>query len=117
MTRPFALLLGLLSVAIASGQSIEDAKSFPLRDRALVDKGAKYLISAQDKVGGWETDWGPGITAICTRALAQAPSVGPRHAAVQRGAEFVLRHQRENGGICSAEGWYRNYDTSVALSM
>lgn len=80
-------------------------------------RGAEYLAAVQQPEGGWVGEWGPGISALCTRALAQAPGFGPDHAAVDRGVQFVLRSQRDDGGICSAEGHWKNYETSVAVSM
>ena len=54
---------------------------------------------------------------IALKALIQEPSIGPKHPAVQRGLEFVRRFQRDDGGVYSAEGLLKSYETSVALSM
>ena len=54
---------------------------------------------------------------LVLKALIQEPAVGPKHAAVKRGVEFVLKSQRDDGGLYSAEGLLKNYETSVALSM
>jgi len=51
------------------------------------------------------------------KALIQEPTVGTRHPAVKRGVELVLKSQRDDGGIYSAEGLLKNYESSVALSM
>jgi len=85
--------------------------------RALCERGAKYLLAAQEPDGGWAPQLGPGVSALVVKALAQEPSVGPSHPAVRRGAEYVLRARRPNGGIYSAEGTIKNYETSTALSM
>ncbi len=91
------------------------------RDRAvaaqLIARGAQYLLSAQEADGGWGAQAGPGVAGLAVKALAQAPTVGPRHRGVQRGVEFVLRARRDDGGIYSAEGLLKNYESSVALSM
>lgn len=87
------------------------------RARRLIEKGVKYLVAAQDKEGGWKSDFGPGITSLVLKALAQDPDVGPRSEVVRRGVEFVLKFQRDDGGIYSALGLYKNYETAVTLSM
>ncbi len=87
------------------------------RARHLCENGAKFLLAVQEADGGWASQTGPGVTALVVKALAQEPSVGPRHAAVRRGVEFVLKSQRDDGGIYSAEGLLKNYESSVALSM
>ncbi len=84
---------------------------------ALLRTGARYLIAAQEADGGWSSASGPGITALCVRALAQTPGIGPQHESVRRGTELVLKSQREDGGIYSAEGLLKNYESSIALSM
>lgn len=83
----------------------------------LTQKGAQFLLSAQEKDGGWAGETGPGISALVLKALIQEPTVGPEHPAVRRGVDFVLGFQREEGGIYSAEGLLKNYESSVALSM
>jgi squalene-hopene/tetraprenyl-beta-curcumene cyclase len=85
--------------------------------RRLTARGAEYLLSAQGPDGGWASQTGPGISALVLKALIQEPTVGPKHAAVKRGVEFVLKSQRDDGGLYSAEGLLKNYETSVALSM
>ena len=99
----------------ARGQ-VEDAK-LRAEGRRLSERGAQYLLSAQEKDGGWGADKGPGITALALKALIQEPSVGPKHAAVRRGVELILKSQRDDGGIYSAEGLLKNYESSVVLSM
>ncbi len=84
---------------------------------ALIERGAKFLLSAQGPDGGWTSKAGPGISALVVKALAQTPSVGPQHAAVARGVDFVLSHRREDGGVYGAEGLLKNYESSVTLSM
>lgn len=85
--------------------------------RLCGQRGAKYLIAAQDKDGGWMSQAGPGIACLILKALINEPGVGPDHPAVERGLKFVAKFQRPDGGIYSAVGLIKNYETSVALSM
>lgn len=101
--------------ALADGAS--SAPALRAAARQLTERGAKYLLAAQQPDGGWSERAGPGVAALCVKALAREPSVGTDHSAVRRGVAYVLRHQREDGGIYSAEGLLRNYETSVAISM
>lgn len=98
-----------------------DAEFHQLQTRAeaelMIRRGAQYLLAAQEKDGGWGSQGGPGISCLVLKALIQEPSVGPDHPVVQRGVRFVLRFQRDDGGIYSADGLLKNYETSVALSM
>jgi len=83
----------------------------------MMKRGAEYLLASQEKDGGWASQGGPGITCLALKALVQEPSVGADHPAVERGIRFVLRFQRDDGGVYSAGGLLKNYETSVALSM
>lgn len=83
----------------------------------LCRDGAKYLLATQQQDGGWVSDMGVGISALCLRALIETPGIGPDHPAVKRGIEYVLKAQRPDGGIYGAQGFLKNYETSVALSM
>jgi len=98
-----------------------DSQMQRMQDRldaqSLCRRGARYLLAAQEADGGWASQAGPGVTCLVLKALIQEPSVGPEHPAVQRGLRFVLRFQREDGGIYAAEGLLKNYETSVALAM
>jgi squalene-hopene/tetraprenyl-beta-curcumene cyclase len=85
--------------------------------RELTKRGARYLLAAQEQEGGWVSEAGPGISALVLKALIQEPTVEAEHPAVERGIRFVLHSQREDGGIYSAGGLFKNYETSVALSM
>ncbi len=85
--------------------------------REAREKGARFLLATQEADGGWLSPSGPGITSLALKALIQEPSIGPQHAAVRKGVEFVLKSQRDDGGIYAAEGLQKNYESSVALSM
>jgi squalene-hopene/tetraprenyl-beta-curcumene cyclase len=94
----------------------DDART-PKEARRLTAAGAKYLLSAQEADGGWGAQAGVGVAGLVLKALIQEPTVGPKHPAVRRGVEFVLKSQRDDGGVYSAEGLYKNYESSVVLSM
>lgn len=79
-------------------------------------KAVKYLLAAQQADGGWASETGPGVTALALRALLQEPGIDDSHEAVQRGVAWMLRSQREDGGIYSADGLLKNYESSVALA-
>lgn len=85
--------------------------------RKLTAGGARFLLSAQEEGDGWAMEAGPGVTCLVLKALIQEPSVGPRHPAVLRGVAFVRQSLQKDGGIYTTEGFYKNYETSVALSM
>ncbi len=123
--------VGLTGPAGAAGQSLpgpvhpsttqsqvraEKERQAQATARRLCEAGARYLLSAQQADGGWASQTGPGVSALALKALIQEPGVGPQHPAVRRGLEFVLRSQREDGGIYSAEGLLKNYESSVALA-
>lgn len=119
-----ALIVGMLCCEALIAQDTPNTTKTPAADRpdassarAMAERGARYLLAAQQEDGGWGDRAGPGVAALCVRALAREPSVGPRHPAVRRGAEYVLRSRRDDGGIYSAEGLLKNYETSVAISM
>lgn len=85
--------------------------------REMTGRAAAYLLSLQEAGGGWLEQSGPGIACLVLKALAQEPSIPPDHPALRRGVEFVLRFQRDDGGVYAAEGLQKNYETSVALSL
>jgi squalene-hopene/tetraprenyl-beta-curcumene cyclase len=89
-----------------------------VRQRAseLLRRGAQYLLAAQ-KDDGWDIDKGPGITALAATALARDSRIGPQHAAVRRAVQAVLKSRRGDGGVYSALGLHKNYETSVVISM
>ena len=113
------VLLTSAPVAAQMKDAGQPVSTLLLRDKAreLTERGARYLLAAQEKDGGWASQTGPGISCLVLKALIQEPTVGSAHPAVERGIRFVLRFQRDDGGIYSAGGLLRNYESSVALSM
>lgn len=133
MTSTRRAAAGLLAISLLAGLTIptslaqsndpqsvawrETRAAYEQRARKLAERGAAFLIAAQQKDGGWVSGFGPGISALCTRAMALAPGYGPDHSAVKRGANFVMKHQQSDGGVYSESGFWKNYETSVVLSM
>lgn len=119
MNRILAGATLLLAAAVALGQSrpAADASSAAPSAEVLTRRGAEYLLKTQAADGSWAGETGCGISSLSLWALVQTPGIGPAHPAVERGLEFVLRFQRDDGGIYSAEGLLKNYETSVALSL
>lgn len=90
-----------------------------LRDKTLaaMNQAAAFLLAAQQNDGGWmlrdKSD--PAVTALVVKALIQLPSVGPKHAAVERAVRFILRYVHADGGIYVDDAGLNNYYTSVAM--
>ena len=118
-----ALAVGQVSTApgqVPSTQQTrlaEQDRKMAAEARRLCERGAKYLLAAQEADGGWASETGPGVSALVLKALIQEPSIGSKHPVVRRGVVFVLKSQRDDGGLYSAEGLLKNYESSVALSM
>ena len=111
-TNSWAQLAGHQSTQTIDTQAQDQATE-------LVRRGARFLLSTQGKDGGWASEIapGPGVTGLVLKALIQEPSVGPKHPAVRRGIEFVKKFIRPDGGVYSAEGLLKNYESCVVLSM
>lgn len=114
----------MLAVAVGVGQQTRPAAPQEQRGAAverrvgqMLERGAKYLLAAQEADGGWASQTGPGVSCLVLKALIQQADIGPEHPAVQRGIQFVLRFQNDDGGIYSSGGLLKNYESSVALSM
>lgn len=133
--RAALILAAMAAVSPALAQHAGDASAAPSAQSAptaadaargdapraeterLLLRGARFLLSAQERDGGFASAAGPGVTALCVRALAGVERVGPNDPAVRRGVEFVLKAQRPDGGVYSGDGLLKNYESSVALSM
>jgi len=113
-------LLTLVIVGGAFNQALaSDPQDFQLAVRVnpAIQKGLAYLVGGQQADGGWEA-FGkshPAITSLVVQALAKDADYGPKHPAVRRGLESILRHVQPDGGIYVDAEAMPNYHTSVAL--
>lgn len=115
-----ALTIGSVAQCLAqSAPATRPGTSLATRHQAqaLIDRGADFLLSTQSRRGGWGPDDAPGVSAIVLKALIQTPAIGPRHPAVERGLERLLNSRRDDGGIYSSGGTYKNYESAIVLSM
>ncbi|KAF4610517.1 hypothetical protein D9613_006740 [Agrocybe pediades] len=101
-------------------------KHFPDYRREEIDrtiKGAiKYLHSVQTPEGGWVGSWGICFTYAMQFALESLSLVGETYensSVVRRACEFILGHQREDGGwgesykSCERSEWVEHKDSQV----
>jgi beta-lactamase regulating signal transducer with metallopeptidase domain len=108
----------VLSAAIlCCGISVQAARA-PAESNAnkkisAEERGIRYLLSRQEKSGGWISEFGPAPTAMIIRSLLQhGESVDS--AAVKKGLEFLEKfRQRDNGYYADTEP---TYNTAIVLS-
>jgi len=87
------------------------------RGRKAVEKGLKYLVTQQDKHGGWTSRYGPAVTAIVARAFVDDAAYGRDHTVVKRAIASILKHEQPDGGIYERGQNLANYQTSVVLTL
>jgi squalene-hopene/tetraprenyl-beta-curcumene cyclase len=125
MSLAFLIAGALAASAAGQPSTTQPARATPVsldqracrRAADLMRHGARYLLAAQEKDGGWASQAGPGVSSLVLKALMQTPDIGPQHAAVRRGIDFVMTFHHDDGGVYDSEGLHRNYESSVALSM
>lgn len=77
-----------------------------------IKKAIKYLHAAQTPEGGWVGSWGICMTYATQFALESLSLVGETYETslhVRRACEFILSHQREDGG------WGESYKVRLNL--
>lgn len=105
----------LLVPAVLAGADEGDA--WRQRTADSVERGLKFLVSAQQPDGGWlvrgRSD--PAITALVVKCFVQHPGTGADHPLVGRAIDFMLTFVQPDGGIYVPGQGLRNYQTSICL--
>ena len=122
------ILLTSLSVVSKVRGEIENLSAFPAETKALsakdivraqemINGGIKYLLSRQNKNGGWSINgaFEPAITGLALRALLQHPDFTTSSPAIQKGLTRLLSYQQSDGGIYNPPEGKGNYCTSIAV--
>ncbi len=86
---------------------------------AAIAKGANYLLAAQTPEGYWSDKQMPALTALPVWALAGSGVVATN--AIEKGVQYVLSTQRDDGGFYVPKpgrggSGLGNYNTAVCLS-
>ena len=104
-----AVVLAACAFAADAGEDLEKS----------IERGAKFLLSAQAEDGHWSDGQMPALTALPVWALC---GVGGAPAeSIEKGVKYVLGTQREDGGFYVPKpgrggSGLGNYNTSVCLS-
>nr|UPX76572.1 putative oxidosequalene clavarinone cyclase 804 [Hypholoma fasciculare] len=101
-------------------------KHFPDYRTADIERtiqgAVRYLHAAQTPEGGWVGSWGICFTYAAQFALESLSLVGETHATsavARRGCEFLLSHQRADGGwgesykSCEQSAWIEHENSQV----
>lgn len=84
----------------------------------MVKDGLQFLLSKQDKSGGWRinTPVGPAYTALILKALVQHPDFNSDSPEVKKGIEYLLSFRGDDGGFYDpANPGFANYTSAIAL--
>lgn len=124
MTRFAALLLATslvsaLPAPFLSAQTPPAASAQPVDAKAqadqLIAKGLEFLKSKQNPDGGFgDPKSPPAISALALRAFAKEGKLPSNTDYVDRGYQFLLSRQVEDGGIY--KDLLANYNTAIAVS-
>lgn len=82
--------------------------------RRTIDGAIKFLHKAQTLEGGWVGSWGICFTYACQFALESLSLVGETYETSEysrKACEFLLSHQREDGG------WGESYKVIYIFSV
>ena len=102
------------ALAAGSPWGAQDAWPVAERRKEAIAKAAAFLFKEQAADGSWGQG-NVGITALCTDALFAAGRT-LKEEPVRRAIEFILKAQKDDGGIYDDVG-LKNYSTSVALMV
>jgi squalene-hopene/tetraprenyl-beta-curcumene cyclase len=127
---PMLLLLLFAGVGVVLAQNGEgeqepaNAPDSIASAKAAYEKGLAYLVGQQTEEGAWpamtrEKELKPhvGISGLALYALSHAPDAYKTKYAdvLKKGAEYIVKHQNEDGSFSDPWGYMKNYTTSVAV--
>ncbi|MBT3199716.1 MAG: terpene cyclase/mutase family protein [Phycisphaerales bacterium] len=101
----------------------DDAPELTEKASQAIDKGLKYLLSAQKKDGSWDGDGkgarAVGITSLSLMAFmckAQFPGFGPYAKPLDRAKDWLLKHAKERTDGYLGTTMYEHGLATLALS-
>jgi len=100
--------------AATSPSGAQDTRPLAERRKEAIAKAAAFLIKEQAADGSWGQG-NVGITALCADALFAAGRT-LKEEPVRRAIEFILKAQKDDGGIYDDVG-LKNYSTSICLMV
>lgn len=119
----FRIAFFFLIVAIGSAGASDTIFLGPKTDRSLrneilhsIDSGLKWLSQKQTPQGWWSQPEHPALTALVLEAFMEEPRGDYRASwppMIGRGYEYLLKCQKEDGGIYVRD--LANYNTSVSM--
>ena len=101
----------------------DDAPELTAKASQAIDKGLKYLLSAQKKDGSWDSD-GEGGRAVAITSLAlmafmckaQFPGFGPHAKPLDRAKDWLLKHAKSRPDGYLGTVMYEHGLATLALS-
>lgn len=111
MIRPLLLLLTLSLLGLGNTPHL----SLKLEVKRAIKLGNAYLLSEVQKEGWWSDDENPAISALVLTALERDPgsASAERKEVIQKGVQWILSKQQEDGGIY-VEG-LATYNTATTI--
>ena len=81
----------------------------------IAKRGVDYLASqGQAEDGSFSSYAGTGVTSLAATALLKN-GVSPKEPVIQKALAYLKKHVQPDGGIYTAGGFWKNYETSVAI--
>ncbi len=117
MTRALScwmcVVLVALTVAGPTALAADDA-AVAKRGQQTINKAVAFLRKTQAADGSWSAQSGPAITALVLTGLLDQPNIDANDPTARKAIEYLLRKQRNDGGI--HDGILGNYNTSISIS-